>query len=232
MEFFVDTQPTGADIAIGTEVARRLGREVQFVNIGFDAIIPALLAKQCDAIITGWFDTPERAQQIDFVDYLQAGLSLLVPKGNPQGITSLETTCGHAAGALASSAALDTLTTANATCTQAGNPAIQVVSVETEADGLAALKAGRIDVYVSDSEVAAYDLTQDPAAFAVAGPVITPSLVGIGVRKDSSPLREAIQQAVTAMYADGTMQRLLAQWNLRDLALPGTAATPAATPSS
>ena len=32
-------------------------------------------------------DTPERARQTDFVDYFSAGTSIVVPRGNPAGVT-------------------------------------------------------------------------------------------------------------------------------------------------
>ena len=47
------------------------------------------LGKKCDAIISGMNDTPERRKQVDFVDYLKVGQSLMVKKGNPKHITSL-----------------------------------------------------------------------------------------------------------------------------------------------
>ena len=55
------------------------------VNVGFDGIIAALLSNKCDAIISGMNNTPERAEQVDFVDYLLVGQSLMVRKGNPLG---------------------------------------------------------------------------------------------------------------------------------------------------
>ena len=71
-----------------TSIARRMGVKAQFKNTGFDCIIPALLAKKCDAIISGMNDTPERRKQVDFVDYLKVGQSFMVKKGNPENITS------------------------------------------------------------------------------------------------------------------------------------------------
>ena len=84
-EFFQGTKLAGSDIDIGSEVARRLGMTAKFQNTGFDGIIAALIAKKCDAIISGMNDTPERRKQVAFVDYISVGQSLMVKKGNPQG---------------------------------------------------------------------------------------------------------------------------------------------------
>ncbi|MEI8241224.1 MAG: transporter substrate-binding domain-containing protein, partial [Actinomycetota bacterium] len=74
-EFYDGTTPVGSDIEIGQEVAARLGLKADFVNTGFDGIIPALVGKKCDAIISGMNDTEERAKQVDFVDYISVGQS-------------------------------------------------------------------------------------------------------------------------------------------------------------
>ena len=52
-EFFQGTKLVGSDIDIATDVAKRLGKTAKFQNTGFDGIIAALLAKKCDAIISG-----------------------------------------------------------------------------------------------------------------------------------------------------------------------------------
>ena len=93
-EFYEGTKLVGSDIDIGTEVARRIGMTAKFQNTGFDGIIAALMAKKCDAIISGMNDTPERRKQVAFVDYISVGQSLMVKKGNPKGIKSLASLSG------------------------------------------------------------------------------------------------------------------------------------------
>jgi polar amino acid transport system substrate-binding protein len=231
MESMQGGEAVGADIDIGNEVANRIGREAEFTNVGFDGIIAALQSNKCDAIISGMNDTPERAKQVDFVDYLEVGQSLVVTKGNPLGITSLESLCGHAAGAQVGTTNLDTLNQASEACTAAGKPAVNVTGFKEDSDALLALKADRIDVYETDSSVAAYYLAQDPASFEFAGPAIGALPVGIAFRKDQTELRDQVQAAIDAMYADGTMMKILEKWNLQDFALPEAAgATPVATP--
>jgi len=47
------TTPEGSDIDIGSYIARKMGVKARFDNTGFDGIIAALLAKKCDAVISG-----------------------------------------------------------------------------------------------------------------------------------------------------------------------------------
>src|SRR5207249_5183914 len=91
------TTPEGSDIDIGKYIAKKMGVTARFDNTGFDGIIAALLAKKCDAIISGMNDTPERRKQVAFVDYLKVGQSFMVKSGNPEHITSIATLAGKAA---------------------------------------------------------------------------------------------------------------------------------------
>ena len=52
MESLVSGKAVGADIDIANAVAKQLGSKSQIKTTGFDVIIPALLAKKCDAIIS------------------------------------------------------------------------------------------------------------------------------------------------------------------------------------
>lgn len=233
MEFLEGSKPVGADIDIGTEVGKRIGREVEFTNVGFDGIIAALQSDVCDAIISGMNNTPERAEQVDFVNYLNVGQSLVVRTGNPLGIDSLEALCGHGAGAQVGSTNLDTLNAASDACVAAGNEAIDVTGFPADTDGILALKADRIDAYETDSPVAAYYIGQEPESFEFGGDAIDALPVGIALRKDDTALRDQLQKAIDEMYADGTMTKILDTWQLQDFALSGEdAATPVATPAA
>src|SRR5919197_1779748 len=93
-EFYKGSKAVGSDIDIGTAVAKLMGVGAQFKNTTFDSIIAALLAKKCDAIISGMNDTPERRKSVDFVDYLAVGQAITVKKGNPEHFSTLASLSG------------------------------------------------------------------------------------------------------------------------------------------
>ena len=94
MESLENGKPVGADVDIANAVAQLLGEKAQIVTTGFDLIIPALQQNKCDAIISALTDTPERAKQVDFADYVNVGALLMVKKGNPAGISDLASLSG------------------------------------------------------------------------------------------------------------------------------------------
>lgn len=231
MEFFEGSEAVGADIDIGNEIAARLGRTPVYSNVGFDGIVAALLGNQCEAIISSMNNTPERAEQVDFVNYLLFGQSLMVAKGNPLGLSDLASLCGHAAAAQVGTTNLDALEGASEECEAAGEEPIDSVGFPSNTDAVLALKSGQVDTVETDSPVAAYYVAQDPESFELTDAVIDPILVGIAFNKDNSELRDQVQTIIDEMYADGTMMDILETWELTAFALPEkVGATPVATP--
>ena len=57
----------GFDPAIGTEIAKRMGLEVEIVTTAWDGIIGGLLANKYDAIVGSMSITEERDKVVDFV---------------------------------------------------------------------------------------------------------------------------------------------------------------------
>jgi polar amino acid transport system substrate-binding protein len=216
-EFFQGSKAVGSDIDIGTGIAKRLGVKATFQNTTFDSIIAALLAKKCDAIISGMNDTAARRKSVDFVDYISVGQSLMVKKGNPEHIRALASLSGKRVSVESGTTNRDFLAAQSKLLTKAGKKAITIVTFPKDTDAAAALKAGRVDAYFGDSPVVAYYIEQDPS-FAFAGQPINPIPVGIAIRK-GDPLKAAAKKAVAAMYADGTMKKILAKWKMSATAL-------------
>jgi polar amino acid transport system substrate-binding protein len=216
-EFFQGAKPAGSDIDIGDAIAKKLGTTAQFQNTGFDGIIAALLGKKCDAIISGMNDTPARAKQVAFVDYLKVGQSLMVKKGNPLHVSKLSDLAGRSVSVEVGTTNKDFLQQESAKLVKAGKKKIDVVTFPKDTDAAAALKTGRVDVYFGDSPVVAYYIQKDKS-FAFAGAPINPIAVGIAVRKGDK-LHAQVQGAVNAMYKDGSMKKILAKWKMSATAL-------------
>jgi arginine/lysine/histidine/glutamine transport system substrate-binding/permease protein len=69
----------GFDIDLMNAIGEAADREIQFVSLPFDGLIPALQSNTIDAAISGMTITSERAQTIDFSrPYFEAGLAIAV----------------------------------------------------------------------------------------------------------------------------------------------------------
>ena len=208
------TTPEGSDIDIGSYIAKKMGVKAQFDNTGFDGIIAALLAKKCDAIISGMNDTPERKKQVAFVDYLKVGQSFMVKAGNPEKISGIPSLAGKAASVETGTTNKDYLDAQSKQLQSQGKKAIKVVTFPKDTDAANALKTGKVDAYFGDAPVVAYYIEQDPKSFAIGGTPVNPISIGIAIRKSDTELQAAVKQAVKAIYADGTMDTILTKWKL------------------
>jgi polar amino acid transport system substrate-binding protein len=218
-EFYKGSTPTGSDIDIGTAIGNLMAVKAEFDNTGFDGIIPALLSKKCDAIISGMNDTPQRRTQVDFVDYLRVGQSLMVAAGNPENIASLADLSGKSVSVEVGTTNAGFLQQESSRLGSQGKPGIDVVTFPKDTDAANALKTGKVDAYFGDSPVVAYYIAQDPSSFAFGGQPINPIPVGIALRKDETQLRADVQEAVHMLYRNGTMGHILGRWKMSQFEL-------------
>jgi polar amino acid transport system substrate-binding protein len=207
-------KPQGSDIDIGTEIAKRLGLEVVWKNTAFAGIIPALQARNCDAVLSQLFDKPERRKVVDFVDYMRSGQALLVPKGNPQGVQSLADLCGRKVAGETGTTIADLLRAQSKTCTASGKPAVTVRLFLRDSDALQQLGLKQVDVYGTTTETVSFVTSKQPDQYEVAGKPFGEILCGIATRKGNAPLHDAIAKAFAAMQRDGTYHKILAKWKL------------------
>jgi polar amino acid transport system substrate-binding protein len=76
-------QPAGVGVDLARALGKALGREVEFSDLPFNGLIPALKTGQVDLVISSMTATEERRQSIDFSEpYLRTGLCLLVGNGS------------------------------------------------------------------------------------------------------------------------------------------------------
>ena len=70
----------------------------------------------------------------------------------------------------------------------------------------------RVDAIIVDEPVAMYYQAKSSDAFAIVGTAIEKEPVGIALRKGSDSLREAMEEALEDMKADGTYDEIFANW--------------------
>ena len=224
VEFFEEGTQTaaGIDVDICNAMVAKFGGgfTCRFMNTTFDGIIPSLQSKRFDIVMSAMSDTEERRQVIDLIDYFNAGTSILVAKGNPAGIRSLDDLCGKTIGLQKGTTQEALANTQKAKC-QANGSDLEVLTFEKDTDALLALKAGRSVADMNDFPVAAYNakISGGGNDFEVVGAQLDAAPYGIGVRKDDVALRDALREALVAIIADGTYDEVLAKWDVTQGAL-------------
>jgi len=217
MEFLDESQkPVGAEIELGEALADSMGLKARWAFVAFAGIIPGLQAKQCDAILADLYIKPEREDVVDFVPYIYSSNTVMVAEGSD--IAGIDALCGKTAAAQTGTTAAEYFKDANAKCSGDG---IDIRLFNKDSDALQQLKLGLVDAYGTTLETAAYAIKQDPGKYEMAGEPFGKIEAGMATRKDATGVHDALAAALKDIQADGTYDKILADWNLTGDALKG-----------
>jgi len=151
--------------------------------------------------------------QGDPVVFATNQLEIIVAKGNPKGIQSLDDFCGKTIALQRGTTQDDVATAQQAKCKTAGKP-LKVLKFDTDPEALLQIKQGRAVADMNDFPVAAYTAKTD-GGFEVVGEQIGAGPYGIAVPKDQTQLRDAIQKAVQALIDNGEYAAIVDKWQVK-----------------
>ena len=196
------TDPVGFDVDLVNAIADNLGiGEVRFVDQGFDSIILSIKQGRFDMSASSWTVTPERAVEVDFgEEYFSANQAILVQEDST--VASLDDLEGTTIAAQRGTVGADLA---------ASVPGAEVKRYDTGDDAFNALAQGRADAAITDFPVVAYAAAQKPG-LKVAAEV--PGNLGLGLMfpKDNPALRDAFDEGLAAIRADGTYDEIYSKW--------------------
>ncbi len=218
------TTPIGYDVDLAGAIAAVLGVEADVQAADFTAIIPAIGSKY-DVGISSFTITGERMDQVNMVQYFQAGESLATQAGNPGDVDAADI-CGRIVGVQTGTWEDELLTEVIAQCEEDGKEAPEPLRYESQADVTTALVGGKADLMWADSPVIAYAITQSAGKLEALGDVRQVSPQGIVVSKDDAALTEAIQKAVQKLIDDGVYLEILEAWGNADGAVTEAVVNP------
>ncbi len=194
---------SGFDIELIAAIGAELGRDVEIVVTGFDALTSgtAMAAGNCDLAISAMTITPERAEQIDFSEpYYEADQSLLVPNGSM--IASIaDLTDGVVVG-------VQTGTTGEAYANE-NVPGAEIRAFESGGDLLTALAAGQVDAVLQDLPVNVEEASKGETTVVETYP--TGEFYGIAFEQGSD-LVAPVDEALATLRADGTYDELFQKY--------------------
>jgi len=191
----------GFDVDVAQALGQKLGKEIVFKDLGFDALILALKKGKVDGIIGGISISPSRLKEIAMLPYQGdpvTSYSLLSwkKKGDPSGLTVVQ------AGTIQEAYLLEK-----------GMPTKSLPG--NGVDLVMELKYGKADNALIEPKVAAPlvarfdELQEEPILLAEEDWVLGN---GIGIRKENTALIEAISVALEELKAEGRLDELNQKW--------------------
>ncbi|CAB4806430.1 unannotated protein [freshwater metagenome] len=211
---------TGVDYDLAQAIGKKLGVKIKYSNSDFGTLIPMLQSKRVDIVLSFATVTLARQETVDFIQYSQSGTGILVAKGNPANIRSLDDLCGKNVGLQSGAVQVPIAAEQSVKCVAAGKEAVNVQEMGTDAEVRILLRSGRIDADLLDAPVAAYAVTSAPADYQIVpGANYAARPHGIMLLKGNTKLLKVIQTAVQQIMDDGSYKKILAKYNVPNLGL-------------
>lgn len=200
---------TGFNIEITQALCEKAQVKCIFQSTDFDALIPSLLARKIDMISSSLMMTEKRKKQIAFSDEIFRTQSRLITKEGSDLLPTVESLAGKRVGVEQGTAQEHF---ANDKWRSHG---VTIVPYQNQLQVFSDLAAGRLDAALQDEVTGSYAFLKQPQGkgFAFAGEVLSDKDyfdvgVGLGFRKNDDQLREAFNQALKAIIADGTYKKI------------------------
>lgn len=211
-----DNQIVGYDIDLAREVAKRLGVQLVPQPIDWNAKEQELNTGKIDCIWNGFTITEERKKAMAFTKpYLRNAQVVVVKKGS--GYSTLASLKGKKVGLQAGSSAAGALEAAK----DFRASLKQVVEFKDNLTALMDLDVRGVDAVVMDLILANDNIKRSGKPYEVLKETLAPEVFGVGFRKNDLALRDAVQGALEAMAADGTLAKVTTRWFGSDISVVG-----------
>jgi len=191
----------GFERELGDELCKRASLTCEWVTNDWDSIIPNLVSGNYDAIIAGMSITAERDEVIDFTqNYTQPDPSSYVAAA---GNESVDVTSAVIAA--------QSNTIQAAFIAEMGASLIEFATPE---ETIAAVKAGEADAVLADDSFLAPIVAADAELVKLGRQELIGGGVGMGLRESDGELREKFNAAISSMKEDGSLNALIAKWEV------------------
>jgi len=208
-----DGELVGFDVDLAKEVATRLGVEVKFQSIDWDAKVLELNAGTIDMIWNGLTITESRLEEMSFSNPYLANRQIIMVASDST-LTTKSELAGKTVGVQITSASDDAVTADDLYDDLGGYERYDTFNL-----ALVELSNGTIDAVVIDEIMGRYIMSQNPDQYKVINGDFGDEEYGIGFRLESTDIRDQFNQVLSDMIEDGTAATISIKWFDEDIFL-------------
>ncbi|WP_313810963.1 amino acid ABC transporter substrate-binding protein [Glutamicibacter sp.] len=190
---------TGYDVDVIKAVGEKMGVEVKFQETQWDAIFAGLEAGRFDVIANEVGINPDREEKYLFSEPYSVSTGVVVTKSDNTDITSFDSLKGKTTAQSLTSNYYE----------EAKKVGANVEPVEGWAQAITLLKQGRVDATINDKLTFLDSQKTNPDdSIKIAAEADEKSESGVALRKDSTDLQKAINDALEQLRADGELAKI------------------------
>ena len=219
-EIVTGTKLTGASADLTDAIGEVLGVKIEHESVsGLPAILAGINSGRYQFAFGPIGDFKSREEANDFVDWVQEFVVFAVQKGNPKGITSLDSACGQRIAVMAGGSAEKVIQVQAEKCKTDGKGAIEVQSFTDQPSSILAVRSKRSDAFFSSQAPLTYFVSQANGQL---------ELTGVGQKNGfedlyqgavvpkGSPLGPILKDAVKLLMDNGTYAAIMKKWGLEN----------------
>lgn len=215
-ESYEGDKVVGFDPDVSTELAKRMGLDVDYFDTRFPNLILGLNSGRFDTIISGMYILPDRLKQADAIPYAKTGAAIMVAADSDIMPKEPEDLCGMTVGLQQGTswvAKLNELSSSD--CETNGKGAITVREYPTSSETSQALLSGNIQAHMEIVSAAQSIADKSRGRIVVSTDhALYPETLGIYVKKGNDQLLEALKAALDDFKQSDAYQALLDKYNL------------------
>lgn len=212
--FIYEGRLMGLDIELGMMIGRALNKKIEFVEMNFEGLIPALQAGKIDLALSNFNVTEERKKALLFsIPYVENDISALVKKAGP-------TSSGDKSKSKLNLRSIDDIKdkrigvmigSVHDVYVQRHYPQADVLHYKSMPDILLALKTGKIDVGLFNYHNLIEVHRQNPEFVQLGEPLFF-NPVGVGFRKDDDALLRQFNNFLRDIKSKGILDDMKRRW--------------------
>lgn len=202
----------GFDIDVAEEVCNRLGVELVKQPINWDTLTTDLNVGKCDCVWNGLSINEERQEKMNLSEPYMKNAMVFVVKGDST-VEKMEDLKGKKISVQNGSSAQTILEACEI------KDDITISPIATNVEALQQLELGVVDAVFLDEVVADYEIKNSGKNYKKLAEGLEEEEYAIAFRKDDQSLRDAVQQTLSEMKADGKLAEISTKWFGSDITI-------------
>ena len=215
-----DGRVTGHDGELACIIGARLGRPIEFSNMKFMALIPALQSGKVDLIISGMTASAERKKSVNFTQPYFANTQVMVvkkAKAVKAASAPVSAASANKGGEISNVQQID----GKRICVLSGSagdmaarkhfPHASFQSMTVAADAALAVKSNKADAFIYDKSVL-LNLVEKSPELMILDQAVDKLEVAAAIKKENTKLLADMNGVLAELKKEGTLQRLRLKW--------------------